>query len=294
MDTILSFPSSKSEVIFSYGAFPIAVNNKLPIVCEQNYSPTSIIPDKIWINYLRKSRSLMVQGAAALTTPSPASYNYFLKVFPEYAHKMHLIPYYLPYLKGICEDKCIEKYENLKKINLLFVGKEGKRKGLDIFIKAYERLQTKEKNAFEVRVISQLLDGNIEIPKEFQFDTFVSDIISVFERTHILIFPTKQEAYGLVLVEAMAAGCNIITTNHPIQKSILNEEGGWFINPHSVNEMETVLKQLLTISKEELLTNAIRNLNNFLNDKCPDVVGQKYFELFKKVSTNHRQAEPKC
>lgn len=279
LNTLICSQKINADIIFAYGVFPLT-KHKLPLICEQTYAPANRnINIQDWIERIRITRHLMVERSTALVTPSMESYKVFLEAFPQYHYKINYIPYYLPYLTPITFSELQRKYDDLSKIKLLFVGKQAIRKGLDIFIEAYQALATEYKNKFNVTIVSNLLDGPIKIPDEFKHYNFVDDILKEFDNTHLLVFPTKHEAYGLVIVEALARGCNIITSNAPIQKTILNNEGGWFINPYSSSQLKNSLIEIIN-NKEILLANAKKNLNNFLNDKSPLVVGKKYYNLF--------------
>jgi len=276
---------SNCDIIFSYGAYPynLISSKRYPIVCEQTFAYGGIINKKKWVEYLKRSRKIYVERADILITPSLASLNIFKEVFPQYIDKVHYIPYFLPYLKEINSKELLAKYTNIDKINLLFVGKQAKRKGLDNFIEAYLKLEDKLKKKLEVSVISSFLDGKIELPKEFNHKIYVEDIREEFRKAHVLIFPTKQEAYGLVLVEAMAQGCNVLTTNNPIQKSILEDKGGWFVDPHSIDSIYLALIEILNFTETQLYFNGLRNLENFSQNKTPQKVSQEYFKIFSSL-----------
>ena len=223
----------------------------------------------------------MIEESFALVTPSPHSFEIFIKLFPQYSYKINYIPYYLPYIQKISQEELDGKYSNIDKIKLIFIGKQAKRKGLDLFLNAYAKLDIKEKKKLQITVISKFLDGEINLPQEFIFHKFVNNIQEELKKNHILIFLSKQEAYGLVLVEAMASGCNVFTTDHPIQRSICNNRGGWFVNINNLNNIVETLKLILNSDLSILKNNALNNIHNFEYDKNPVIVGKKYYNLFK-------------
>ena len=282
-------PPGEADVIFSYGGFPF-FNGKKPIVTEQTYAPANYFADGTnWLEHIRKQRRIIVERSDFLCTPSPMSKEYFLEAFPDQAEKMHCIPYYMPHLRSISDQELDKKYDHTDKIKLLFVGKEAKRKGLPVVLEAWEKLNMEERDRFEVTVISKFLDGEMALPPEWHHYSFVDDITAEFKKAQVFLFPTTHEAYGLVLVESMAYGCAFITTDHPIQKSIANQKGGWFVNPHSAEEMLKALREVLSASNDDLLGLGKINLENFRSEKSPEVVGKKYYELFQQAASVSRQ-----
>lgn len=273
------------DLIFSYGGFPMQILSSVqkPIICEQTYAYGGRMDFKEWKEYLVKSRKFYVERSDLLVTPSIESLHCFQQVFPQYAYKIRVIPYFLPYLEAIEGEKLKSKFSSMDKIRLLFVGKEAKRKGLDKLVEAFEQLPPSVQDKFEVTVVSKFIDGNVALPKSFIYKSFVENIIHEFQKAHALVFLTKQEAYGLVLVEAMASGCAILTTDHPIQKSILNNTGGWFVNPLDVDAIRQILLDMTNISQEVFVKLAIANINNYLTDKSADQVSKKYFEMFSTL-----------
>ena len=273
------------DLVFSYGGFPIQLFSSMrrPVICEQTYAYGGRMDFKVWKEYLIRNRKFYVERADLLVTPSVESLNCFRKVFPQYENKIVMIPYYLPYLKAIGDDQLKDKFATLEKIRLLFVGKEAKRKGLDKLIEAFGQLPPGIQERFEVTVVSKFVDGKLDLPDSFIYKSYVENITEEFHKAHVLVFLTKQEAYGLVLVEAMASGCAILTTDHPIQRSILNNTGAWFVDPFDTLSIREKLMEIATATSGQLFEMGMANVSNFETDKSPGKVGLKYFELFSRA-----------
>jgi len=99
-----------------------------------------------------------------------------------------------------------------KKPFVLFVGNLIKRKGLEYLIEAAKKLQD----------VDFLLVGRGEererleamAPKNVKFLGYVSDkeLIDLYSRALVFCLPSIGEGFGLVLLEAMASGCSIVST----------------------------------------------------------------------------------
>jgi glycosyltransferase involved in cell wall biosynthesis len=68
---------------------------------------------------------------------------------------------------------------------------------------------------------------------------------SIYRSVDLFTFPTVPwESFGIVLVEAMASGLAVVTTDDPIRREIVGE-AGLFVNPTNTNEYAKVLKNAL-------------------------------------------------
>ena len=102
-------------------------------------------------------------------------------------------------------------------IEILFVGREARRKGLDLVLKTCLNVRAMGLVNFRLTIVSDLRDGNIEIPKcnwIVHYDELSHDqVLRLMKLAHIFIMPSRQESYGLVYHEAMASGCVVFVRN---------------------------------------------------------------------------------
>jgi glycosyltransferase involved in cell wall biosynthesis len=134
---------------------------------------------------------------------------------------------------------------------VLFVGRLAKQKGLDYLIAA----------AKELPDVKFILAGKGEeekrlksiAPQNVEFLGFVSQekLIKLYAKAQIFCLPSIGEGFGLVLLEAMASGCAIISTIDIGQKGIL-------IKPKSSEEIVRAVKFLID-NKEEAREMGKRN-----------------------------------
>jgi len=132
-----------------------------------------------------------------------------------------------------------ESYKMGKKEHfVLFVGRLAKQKGLDYLIAA----------AKELPDVKFLLAGRGEeekrlksiAPPNVEFLGFVSqkELIELYAKAQIFCLPSVGEGFGLVLLEAMASGCAIISTIDIDQEGIL-------IKPKSSEQIKNAIEFLL-------------------------------------------------
>lgn len=119
-------------------------------------------------------------------------------------------------------------------INITFAGKLCKSKGIESFIRSLERLDY-EKEFININIAGdcgnkETYDEILKLSNKVNFKTnFLGRInqkklADIFRKTHIFVLPSFYEGLPLVVVEALACGANIVTTDIPGLKSYLGDE----------------------------------------------------------------------
>lgn len=128
-----------------------------------------------------------------------------------------------------------------KKSDIVYAGRLLKHKNIDLLVKSVAYL--KEKN----RKIKTIIIGNgpekkklislaekLEVQDQIEFIDFLpkhAEAISIIKSSKLFVFPSQREGFGLVAIEANAAGIPFITSNHfenAAQYLIANGNGAIF------------------------------------------------------------------
>ena len=126
---------------------------------------------------------------------------------------------------GYDENIFFNKQINNDTINITFAGKICKLKGVESLIKALDQIDYK-KEIINVNIVGdgsnkEEYESIIKLSKRCKINiNFLgkikqTDLAKVFRNTHIFILPSFFEGLPLVVIEALASGCNVITTNIP-------------------------------------------------------------------------------
>lgn len=270
------------DAVFSYGFFPRHEVNQ-PIVWEQTFGNPTWGSDALdYHRELRHHRCRAVERATRVVTATDYSAEQFRAAFPAHADKVTMVPYFLPNLGIVDEAFVRDKHQQRGPVEILFVGKQGKRKGLDTLAAALRHLPDDVSRQLRVTAVSALLDGPISLPHQVEHHVFVEDLAPLYQKAQLFIFPTKHEAFGLALVEAMATGCAVITTSNPLQRSIIGEAGGMFINPHDTNELAKTITEVVR-DRDKLVAMGLANRQRAADVYAPAVVAASLHEELKKV-----------
>ena len=114
------------------------------------------------------------------------------------------------------------------------------------------------------------------------------EVLKLMEDCQVFCLPTKEEAYGIVFVEAMSKGCAILGDNDlPRLELIRDNQTGICVNPASIEDIKEALKKLILDSefRKKCMINA---RNTYLRDFSPEIVANRHKIIFQDVINNKR------
>ncbi|MFP3028898.1 MAG: glycosyltransferase family 4 protein [Arsenophonus sp.] len=167
---------------------------------------------------------------------------------------------------------------------LLQIGSDFKRKGVDRTLKSIASLPDKLKIKTMLMVVGQdsstsyqRLAKKLGIDKQVLFFYGRNDIAELMAAADILIHPAYQEAAGIVLIEAIAAGLPVITTeNCGYAAYIKHANCGIIINePYKQKNLNNALRTSLT--NKSLL-------NQWFKSACSFADAQDLYSLPEKAA----------
>lgn len=134
-------------------------------------------------------------------------------------------------------------------LQLLFVGAIHREKGIIELLSALKELKDVP---FRLTICGKITDKSNERIKNLlqelgncvDFLGYVSGEkkITVFNNADVLILPSYHEGLPLVILEALGAGCAIISTRVGAIPEILSNDNVFWINPQSSNDIEKAIR----------------------------------------------------
>lgn len=117
-----------------------------------------------------------------------------------------------------------------------------------------------------------------------------STLAPLFERWDVFVLPSLEEAFGMALTEAMAAGLPVISTNvGGIPEIVANGETGWLVPPADPVALSEYIAKLLADPGERKrmgMAGRARVLAKFSRESMVSAIGEIYDGLLKARPTN--------
>ena len=178
------------------------------------------------------------------------------------------------------------------KPKILFVGRLAKIKGINVLLKAFNKLLLKYPQSIlyiigkgEYRPYLEQLAKKLNIKKSVRFLGFVpdDDLPRYFKSCDIFVVPSFRENQPITILEAMASQSPVIATNiEGIDEVIKHEENGLLVPKNDVDALATEIIRLL---EDKLLYDALSK-NAFTTvekNHSYKHIGSKFIELFEKL-----------
>src|SRR5205823_2035716 len=102
----------------------------------------------------------------------------------------------------------------------------------------------------------------------------------LYSAADVLLYPSLYEGFGLPILEAMACGCPVITSNISSMPEVAGN-AALYVNPLSIDDIKSKIKMLVGDDslKKELITKGLDRSKNFSWQKCVDETVQVYQEV---------------
>lgn len=259
------------DIIITHWFFPIKISNhKIPIIFSSGFPSNQYVG--VTSTQERESeielRKQWFSKSDIVTFPATTWIHDFLKIDSSFKNKIVFQPRILPNTYPIDRITMKQKFDNRNPIKILFVGRDGIRKGLEDFLDALKiikkKINTETLATIKVIIVTaskvEVIDGlNMTILSPLPN----SQTVELMRQAHIFCLPTRKDSYGLVFLEAMASGCAIIADNkHPRTEFLDQGCAGLLVHNHKIDIAEALLKLILEWNFTEQL--AQRALEKFI------------------------------
>ena len=182
-----------------------------------------------------------------------------------------------------------EEYHSNK---LLFIGSLIERKGIDLLLKALSLV----KKDYTLTIVgdgeekSRLVDYVEQngMKKLVEFVPFKQkeELREIYNTHDIFILPTREDCFGLVISEAMAASMPVISSCYAdgAYDLVIDGENGYIVNPYDSVEFANTIEKL--IANDELVEKmgkaSFEIINKFSFDKTSEAIGEAINRVLDK------------
>lgn len=192
-------------VITLHGVAPFALKSKYTYGFRAccNVIVSNFVKRRLWKNAQYR--------CAKIVTVSEFSKNSILRYLPINKEKVEVI------YNGVDCDKyeCRDYYfplNNISKPYFLHISNDERRKNVDGILAAYNNLDPSSRWPLVLKLngLRSVSMSGVHVVNERLSD---DQIAALYQRAGVFVFPSFYEGFGLPILEAMAAGCPVITSN---------------------------------------------------------------------------------
>jgi glycosyltransferase involved in cell wall biosynthesis len=252
-------------------------------------------------NYKRLDKELKrsVDRADKIITISENSKNEIIKFLNVDATKIEIV--YpgidrINYTKKYSNDEInkVKKKYKLPSKYILYLGTLEPRKNIVRIIESYSKLKTQINEQIYLVIAGKKGWMYEEIFKKVEslglendviFTGYVDEIDKhlLYKMSEVFVFPSLYEGFGMPVLEAMAAGVPVITSNTSALPEVVGD-AGILINPNDVEELANAMKKVLEDKdlKQKLIKKGLTQSLKFSWEKS----ARKLLEIYKEVGKN--------
>ncbi|MCX7766369.1 MAG: glycosyltransferase family 4 protein, partial [Candidatus Sumerlaeia bacterium] len=132
----------------------------------------------------------------------------------------------------------------------------------------------------------------LELIQEVIFTDYIPDehLPLIYNNALLFVFPSLAEGFSLPVLEAMACGLPIITSNAPALKEIA-EEVAITVDPHNYYLLADKMKEVIISHKlrSQLSEKSLQQARNFSWENCARKTLKVYKEVFSQKPDSSRQ-----
>lgn len=245
-------PTGTCPLLLARTGKVITIHDVFPYVSPKTSTTLDWLIYHFWL-------PLAVRGVDAVITDSTHSKADILRYFHLKSDKVTVIPAaagdrYQP-LEPAQVQSVLRRYQ-LAQPYILYVGSIEPRKNLLRLLQAYARLRDDlpawklvivgARNAWKSTPISAEL-RKLNLTSWVQFTGYVpeEDLPALYNGASLFVFPSLYEGFGLPVLEAMACGTPVITSNISSLPEVAGD-AALLVDPYNVDEIAAVMRRVLS------------------------------------------------
>lgn len=109
---------------------------------------------------------------------------------------------------------------------------------------------------------------------------------NILDKADIFLFPTKSEGFSLALLEAMARGLPVITTDVGANKDMIEDNGGVIVPVNDSDAIDVAIQQMSDKNLREQMSNF--NVAKVERNYTIDIVMQRLTDIYKSITDNRK------
>ena len=176
-------------------------------------------------------------------------------------------------------------------LRLLTYGRYVHKKGFDVALKAFKQLRVGGVDA-ELTIggsgpesdALESLARELNIADKVNLGVWIDHVADALDKADVFVLSSRDEPFGIVMLEAMARGIPIVTTRTQGPSQVLTDETTWFAEIDSVDSLLSAL-QAVADNPEKAQSKASAALELYRTTYHEDAVLPRLEELYRSVSS---------
>ena len=176
-------------------------------------------------------------------------------------------------------------------LRLLSYGRYVHKKGFDVLLRALNVLVDSGVDAQltiggsgpEAETLA-LLAEELGVSDRVVLGVWIDDVAIALDQSDVFMLPSRDEPFGIVMLEAMARGLPIVTTRTQGPSQVLTDETAYFADIDSVEMLADALQQIAK-NPEKAKGKAAAALDLYRTTYHEDAVLPQFEELYRSVSS---------
>ena len=235
-----------------------------------------------------------VKRADQIITISESSKNELVEILKVPENKIHIVQPGIDFQKFNTKNSEVTKNVILKyslpEDYILYLGTLEPRKNISSIIRAYGSLRNNNKITEKLVIagkkgwlFSEIFDliKSLDLGNEVILTDYVdeSDKPAIYQNAKLFVFPSLYEGFGMPILEAMAAGIPVITSNTSAMPEVVGD-AAILVNPLSIEEISEAMLELMNNDKlsNELISKGFDQCKKFTWSNSAN----KLVEIYKK------------
>ena len=293
-----------------YSYFPVFNRTKLVVTLHDAIAdnhPELVFTDTRSRLFWTLKQQFAVRQAALIATVSNFSKNEIKKCFSIADSRFRIIPeaarsIFRKLDPGESSDHILEKYGIEQDGSyLLYVGGISPHKNLSNLLEAYIQLGPQVSDRWKLVLVGDYKDDPFlsaypSLRKQVDdnhlgdrviFCGYVPDeeLVHLYNRAAMLVFPSFEEGFGLPAIEAMSCGTPVAASNCGSLPEILGDAGRYFM-PHDAGSIASAIRNLLN-QPEELRAMGSRGLERS-REFCWQKAAEETIAIFNELGASTR------
>jgi alpha-maltose-1-phosphate synthase len=181
-----------------------------------------------------------------------------------------------------------DENKSQKYFDILFIGAKSLRKGLHYLIEAFNKFKHPNKR---LHIIGSNTDDKDFFDKKLNSENIIvyghvphSKMNKIINKCHLHVLPSIEDGFGLVVLQAAAAGCPSIVSENAGASDFIKKNNCGFVVPYKNSSAITEKIQLLADNKimlNEMSYNAINSTKQYTWSNYVDRLDEVVFEFQK-------------